>query len=254
MRVIKLTKTDSEPVLVNYYENKKQTERVLIIIGGSGMVRSQFKNIVKLLINKNLNSDIATLSFRGTETNNKRPGIQQFIDLKELLDYLLEKNKAEISIVCTSMGAISTTLTATMKRYGKYINNIIYLDPADYPKAKNFSNVSTWTGFANFSGREKTLSSELTKLNPNTKVNVVFFTIRNFGKDGYTSENLRGKDNPKLFTRLNKEMVNYFYSRTPKKNRGEYIELNKISHAFVRDGNVQANEKRVVNLILRLIR
>jgi len=73
METIKLTKTNLEPLFVNYYKKNEKDDRVLIIVGGSGDDRNKFKNIVALLHDRKLNYDIVAFSFRGVETKKEFP-------------------------------------------------------------------------------------------------------------------------------------------------------------------------------------
>ena len=255
MQVIKLTETNSEPLLVNYFNINNNNNKVLIIVGGSGDVRNKFNNVAGLLHKRGFNCDIVTFSFRGRETNKEFPAKQQCSDLKELVDYLIkEKYKKQISIVCTSMGALSTTVIAVDKNIDKFFESIVYLDPADYPVISETDIEShTWSGIDKFNSDEAVLGNMMKKIKSNVRVHVVNFLIRNFEKSGYAPKNKRGVDSPKLSSRLNNEMVKAFYTNTPAKNRGEYVEDKKLPHAFLRDGSVEENEKHVANLVYRLI-
>jgi len=90
------------------------------------------------------------------------------------------------------------------------------------------------------------------KTGSDVKVDVVNFTLRNYTKKGYAMD--RGKDDPNNFERLNNKMVKSFYDKTPIKNRGKYIEINRIPHAIMRDGNVKENVKKVGDLLFKLIK
>ena len=152
------------------------------------------------------------------------------------------------------MGSISTTLLAINKKYNSFLRQIIYLDPADYLLSQNSEKKGkTWAGFDKFDSEAKTISSEMQKITSDVKVHVVSFTIRNYGPDGYPPPKERSKDNPKLFSRLNNEMVRAFYNKTPVNNRGKFEENEKLPHPFARDGNITKNEERVARLITKLL-
>jgi len=208
-----------------------------------------------LLHKQKLDYDIATFSFRGLETKKKFPAKQQYYDLKELVKYLISvKHKKRISIVCTSMGAISTTLIAVDKYFDKYLHKIIFLDPADYQKInKKEAESETWSGADKFEPKQAILTNKIKDISSSVKIHVVNFLLRNFDKTGYAPVNERGNDNPKLYPPLNNDMVKIFYTNTPAKNRGRYIEDKKLPHAFIRDGNIRENEVRVSELIYGLL-
>jgi hypothetical protein len=64
---------------------------------------------------------------------------------------------------------------------------------------------------------------------------------------------MRGHDNPQMYARLNNEMVRSFYTNTPPKNRGQYIEDATLPHAFMRDGDKQKNMDTILSLLKRTI-
>lgn len=255
METIELTKANPEPLFVNYYQKDEKNDRVLIIVGGSGDDRNKFENIVGLLHNQRLDYDVVTFSFRGRETKKEFPVKQQYYDLKELIEHLISiKHKKRISIVCTSMGAISTTLIAVDKSFNKYLRKIIFLDPADYSLISDKEEIETWSGIDKFEPKQAVLSKKMKKVSSNVKIHVVNFLLRNFGKSGYASVDKRGNDNPELWSRLNNDMVKAFYINTPIRNRGKYIEDKKLPHAFLKDGNVKENERLASGLIYRLLK
>ena len=255
MDALKLVKGNPEPLFVNYYKKDGKDDRVLVFVGGSGDDRNKFENLVALLHERGLSYGIVTFSFRGIETGKEFPTGQQYYDLRELVEYLVsKKHKKKISIVCTSMGAISTTLIAVDKQFNRYLHKIIFLDPADYPKiGKKEPESKTWAGTDKFESKRAVLSNKIKNINSNVKVDVVNFLLRNFGKSGYAPVGQRGGDNPKLYSRLNNDMVKAFYKNTPAKNKGKYVEDRKLPHAFLRDGNVKANEIGASELIYRLL-
>ena len=257
MKLVKLAQSDPEPVLLNYYKHQLEVNEseAVLLVGGDDDDRSVFRNIVSILQNGGVKSDFVTISFRGVESQHMRPLRQQIVDLEEVLSYLVKKrNKSEITIVCTSAGAVSTTYLVTSKKFSKSITKVIYLDPADYYiQDLNKSKYRTWTGSDKYQPNRKTVISLLEKINSEVKIHVVNFLLRNHGQKGYASRKDRGKDNPKLFARLNNKMVESFYSHIPQKNKGEYVEDRQLPHAFVRDGDIRKNEKRVADLIYKLL-
>ena len=123
------------------------------------------------------------------------------------------------------------------------------LDPADYLVDMGEKEGKTWTGYEKYDFEADTLSKLMTKINSNVKVHVVNFKIRNYSDKGYPPESERSKDNSKLFSRLNNDMVEAFYERTPYKNHGMYIEDDSLPHAFLRDGNINKNIKTVCSYL-----
>ncbi len=254
MKTIKLTKNKPEPLLVNYFENDEKNNQVLIIVGGSGDDRNKFNNVARMVLDE-VKFDIVTFSFRGVETQKAFPAIQQYHDLKELVNFLIDdKGKKKIYIACTSMGAVSTTLVAVDKKFNKYLDKIIFLDPADYPEvSEDKTESSTWSGVEKFEQRKAILSNKIKEINSSAKVSVVNFLLRNYGNSGYAPTGQRGIDDPNLHSRLNNDMIKAFYTNTPDKNKGKYLEDRELPHAFLRDGNIKRNEARIVNLICDLI-
>lgn len=250
METIELTKNNSEPLLVNYFENSEKNNEALVIVGGSGDDRNKFNNVANMVLDK-VRSDVVTFSFRGVETQKEFPAIQQYHDLKELINFLVNnKGKKKIQIACTSMGAVSTTLVAVDKKFNKYLGKIIFLDPADYPEvSEDKTESSTWSGVDNFEPEKAILSNKIKDIDSDVKIFVINFLLRNYGKSGYTPIDQRGIDDPNLYSRLNNDMVKAFYTNTPDKNKGEYIEDRELPHAFLRDGNIKRNEEKVASLI-----
>jgi len=250
--IIKIGTQDIEPILLNHYSLNENKKRNLIFVGGSDDDRTKFENIVNQLLINGVFSDIFTISFRGTESERKGEVMDEIQELEEILEHLIKNNKVDkAEIVCTSAGAISTTSLIANDKYSSKIDNAVYLDPADYRKVEG--KYKSWSGFANFNESETLVSNKLTEINSDTKVHVVNFMLKNHSPDGYAPEAERDKNNPNLFKRLNYDMVKAFWNNTPDKNKGKYIEDEILPHAFMRDGDVAKNEKRVVELITETI-
>lgn len=246
---------DKEPIKINYFPNKYK-HKLIIIVGGWGDTRNEFLNIVTLLVNKGINESFTTFSFRGYEDKKYRPLLQQSKDLKEVVEYFIgKKNITEIKLINTSDGAVSSTYLLFSDDFGDSINKAIYLDPADYYQesiGKLTEDIFIWPGFKKFEPTKKVVADLLTKVKSDVMVDVVNFTLRNYGPDGYSPH--PSVDNPNYFPRLNNDMVRNFYEKTPKKNRGKYMEIPGIPHAFLRDGNVKENEIKVADLIFKLVK
>jgi hypothetical protein len=213
------------------------------------------KPFVKKLIENGMKHNIFTFSFKGVEENGSKPLKNQIDDLESILQWAIKNYDGKIDIACTSDGAYSTTHALINHKLSKKIHTAIFIDPADYQISKNTKKEisGTWSGLDEYKPEETTLSSLLSQINTDTTVHVINFLLRNFTEDGYVSEDKRHIDNPKCFARLNNSMVKSFYKNTPKKNKGKYIEDTKLPHAFIRDGNIERNFKRLASLIMKLL-
>lgn len=232
------------------------SDETLIYVGGSADTKDTVIELVENLLIKNVDRNIVTFSFRGYEEKDYQPLQQQVIDLMEILNWTINNLSSKIILVATSMGVYSTVFAVTNSEYNQ--NNIqkaIFIDPADYYTSG--SNIvclcNTWSGCEKFAPTKEIASDLLKGDLCNLKVDVVNFTIRNYTKDGYVDEKFRGTDNPKCFKRLNAEMVKRFYFNVEVKNRGKYLEVNNIPHAFVRDGNVKENIKNLASILVRIL-
>ena len=131
---------------------------------------------------------------------------------------------------------------------------MIFCDPADYYlNSEKLVKKGTWSGSEKYQPKVKTVSSLLKKVKGKSKVHVVHFMLRNHGPNGYEEKDFkkRGQDNPKLFPRLNTQMVKKFYQNLPKKNQGKYIEDHQIPHGINRDGDKEKNQLNLSKLILK---
>ncbi|MDQ6985833.1 MAG: hypothetical protein Q9M91_06695 [Candidatus Dojkabacteria bacterium] len=91
-----------------------------------------------------------------------------------------------------------------------------------------------WGGFSDYKPKNTTASDQLKNLKEKVKVDVVHLTVQNYSKEGYIEKEFKNRDknDSKGFPRLSTEMVKSFYKNTPTEFRGDYIELNKLPHAF----------------------
>lgn len=242
---------------IDFYQSiTSKSDQALVFVGGSEDTKDTFKGIVKLIRSKLTRFNICTFSFR-SPVENKHSLTQQSKDLEEVFDYLLDKKKIKfISIFCTSMGAYSTCYLLISKKYSKTIQEVIFFDPADYYLAEEkHHRKDTWSGFEEYQPHRRVVSDLLKDVNTEVKANVIHLIIRNHGSEGYISEKYsqRGQNNSSFFPRLNTDMVKSFYNKLPKKNQGIYVEKPGIPHGFCRDGNVKQNQKRVADLIVKLL-
>ena len=127
----------------------------------------------------------------------------------------------------------------------------IYLDPADYYLSREGREIypDTWNGQEEYRPVFPTISLLMSDIKGGVTIHIVYFSIRNYENKSYVEPSLRGIDNPHKYSRLNRNMVRNFYNAIPIKNKGEYLEVNQIPHAFLRDGNLSNNFKKVRLLI-----
>lgn len=227
----------------------------LILVGGSGDDARSFDPLIAELHKVLPHIHVVTFSFLGTITQRDVPLHSQVNDLKQVLTQSIQRNNKKVYIAATSQGAYSTTHTLVDDVLGSYISRCIFIDPADYyiDDTIKTSQVRTWSGVMSYLPNKKTISSLMKEIKSNVIIDVIHFTLRNYGKDGYGNPNERGDDNPHMFPRLNTNMVQSFYLNAPEKNRGQYIENNSLPHAFTRDGDIPKNWKILSELIQQRI-
>lgn len=233
----------------------KSSSAVMLFVGGSGDSKDSYTKLMEQLTITFPHYKFITFSFQGVEE-----GIDNFLslqiqDLKEVLYDIFNDKHVEITLIATSNGAFSTSHILVDKQFNPFIKNAILLDPADYfiDGAVTVKNARTWTGLQKYAPSNPTTATLLNKITSDVRVNVVNFTIRNYGEKGYVEKQERGVDNDKKYSRLNNEMVRSFYKNIPKENRGLYIEDNTLPHAFMRDGNLKKNIQRITEIILQCL-
>jgi len=227
----------------------------LILVGGSGDTARSFDPLITELHIHLPHIRVVTFSFSGTVRQTDLPLHSQVSDLKQILTQSIQRNNNKVYIAATSQGAYSVAHILKDSTYAPHINKCIFIDPADYYIDENSktSQARSWSGVMSYLPNKKTVSSLMKEINSNVIIDVIHFTLRNYGKDGYVSPSERGEDNPQKFPRLNSEMVKSFYLNTPEKNRGQYIENNSLPHAFMRDGDIPKNGKILSELIQQCI-
>lgn len=246
--------TSADPIPATIYPATDGQNWVLLV-GGSGDTRAMFDGFAQQL-QQQTGSHIVTFAFRGVESGLPQPLRQQATDLTEVLDYLVAQVKVpRITVVCTSAGAFSVSLALASGRYNGFVDHAIFMDPADYTlDGAAQINPYTLSGLQMYSMPSESAATALGRITDSKLiVDVLFFTIRNFGRNGYVTPSLRGTDDPQLYTRLNKTMVKSFYNNPPAANRGRFIELHNVPHAFVRDGNIACNIQSIVNAVTGLL-
>lgn len=239
---------------IRFFGNTASSD-ILLFVGGSGDSKDSYTNLISRLEPIFPLHKIITFSFKGVEDNSDLPLVQQVGDLMEICDEIINKSDTSISLIATSNGAFSASHIIIDNRYGAYFKDIVLLDPADHyvDTQETGRSSKTWTGLQKYLPTKATSSSLMKKIASEIKVHVVNFTIRNYGVDGYVADKERGIDNVKMVSRLNNDMVKSFYEQTPLINRGFYIEDNSLPHAFMRDGDVDENIDRIINILRKCI-
>ncbi len=226
--------------------------KCLVLIGGVGDPAEIFDPLINMLTNKLPNHTICTFTF--SQKSNKIGLLElQSQELIEVLSQLIHQhNFKAIDLWCTSMGSYSTVKALLDQDYAQSISHAIFFDPADYyldDQTQDVEQENTWSGYQRYNPTKPTVSSTLPALQSNVIIDVVHLTVRNHSSFGYLESDYgnRSLDNPQGFPRLNTEMVKTFYTHTPPKNRGEYLEINNLPHAIFRDGNVTHNLQTIAN-------
>lgn len=242
------------PPPIRFFGNKASSD-ILLFVGGSGDSKDSYNNLISRLEPIFPQHKIVTFSFRGVEDNSDLPLAQQTDDLMEICDEITNKSDTSISLIATSNGAFSASHIIIDNRYGTYFKNIVLLDPADHyiDTQETVSSSRTWTGLQKYEPTKPTSSSLMKKIASGIKVHIINFTIRNYGTEGYVEDGERGTDNVRMVSRLNNDMVRSFYEQTPHANRGFYIEDNSLPHAFMRDGNIDKNIVRIIDILRKCI-
>lgn len=239
------------PLEVNYWGDQKN-KHTIIFADGDGSDKNSAIGSFNLLHEKTTDTNILAFSYRKPQKNDCYL-CNSIEDLSTLTTYAkqnLAPNK--ITIIATSAGAYPTTYLAISSVHNKSIDKIMYLDPADYliHSDNDHSFEMSWAGPENYPMEKPTIAKLLNKIDTDIKIDVVNFMLRNRDVDGYVPVEKRHLDHPDKFARLNNDMVQAFYENTPEKNRGKYIEDHQLPHAFERDGDLEKNRERIVELIL----
>ncbi|MCX6730532.1 MAG: alpha/beta hydrolase [Candidatus Roizmanbacteria bacterium] len=228
---------------------------IILFVGGSGDSKDSFTSLITQLVVAFPHYKFITFSFRGVEDHKNLLLSQQIDDLKWVIKSILETDESKITLVATSNGAYSSSHILINPQFHRHIKNIVFLDPADHYINTQITvkEARTWTGLQPYLPSNPTSSTLLQHISSDIKINVVNFTIRNYGVEGYVEMHDRGIDNKNKYTRLNNDMVKSFYQNTPNKNRGLYIEDDTLPHAFMRDGDVEKNIRRITHILQRCL-
>lgn len=246
------TRKLKESIHINFFSAPNPVSSV-ILIGGSGDTKDSLSPLAEALHSKQKNKNIYTFSFTGVEKNLSPTLKQQTEDLENVLNYIMKKNNTPIILICTSMGAYSAVNVMLSKTYLGHISHVIFLDPADYyiKDESREKGANTWAGFMDYNPTHETASFLLKQIKGNLKIDVIHLPLRNHGPDGYAQN--REIDNPQFYPRLNSKMAKSFYENVPVSNRGKYLEIRDIPHAFARDGNLNENVVVLTNFLNSLL-
>lgn len=237
---------------INLIPSAIANDRCLVLIGGVGDPAEIFEPLINKLASRLPDHTICTFTFSQKSSDLSLLNLQTK-ELVEVLNQLINyHNLKAIDLWCTSMGSYATVIAINDPTYSKYISHAIFFDPADYyldDLAMDVEQETTWSGYTDYHPTRPTVSSILSTLQSNVIIDVVHLTVRNHSNSGYLESDFgnRSHDNPDGFPRLNTEMVKTFYTRTPQKNRGKYLEINNLPHAIFRDGDVNHNLQTITN-------
>lgn len=238
---------------VDFNNSPIQSTKCLILVGGSGDTSLGFKPLIRGL--KKELPDYTIISFTFSSIASSGNILEnQAKELDEVFQQVIKKKMINsIDIFCTSMGAFSTIRLISTGMAPNIIRRVIMFDPADY--YKNTKADHTWSGRDSYSPAQELISDELRNLSANLLIDVVHLTLRNYGENGYIHEKFvdRGQDNIKGYSRLNSKMVKDIHEKIPAKDKGKYIEVSNVPHAFLRDGNIPNNIQSVAKLASSLL-
>lgn len=220
---------------------RNRSSHILILCGGDGDTKETFE-IVSTELSEKDDLNVCTFTYN-TE------GFKSVDDLREIIIELKKSDYVSFDLLGTSMGSICTTMVALEGNFN--IKNVIYLDPADYYiNAKDReSSPDMWDGNTEYEPQYETLSNQVGLINDSTQIHVINFLLRNCRNGQYVNEDLskRGIDYEDGHSRLNNEMVKSFYTNAM--NKGLYIEDQTLPHGLFVSGNIEENNRKVVDII-----
>lgn len=242
--------------MINYKLYKgNDSSHIIVFCGGIGDTKEAFHNLATdLSKNHDLNSCAWDYSIEyRKEANLDVESISKGI--RKLLRELEKIGYKEFTIWGTSLGAVPTVLSVVST--DSNIKSLIFIDPADYyTDPEEFrKHPKTWDGGEKYNPISQTLSNLLSQVKGDTKVNVVHFGLKNCKNKGYIDEKHedRGRAYEDGIPRLNRDMAMSFYTSTPEKNRGEFIDDNILPHGIFNYGDIKKNQERLVELTLEFI-
>lgn len=234
---------------------KRLTQTAILFIGGDHDDKDTYSEILQRISDE---TNLTVFSF--TPRNYVFP-IRELAETKEdileFIDFIFSTlNIQQLFLICTSSGAIMNSYALLNKSFKDKIIASLFLDPADYyfEQDKALYKEISWSGSDKYLPEFTTFSQKLSEINTDSKIDIVFFSIRNCEENSYLPMSLRGVDNPGKNTRMNRDMAKSFFNNLPEKNQGIYKENNKIPHAFERDGDIESNRKERMNEIVNFIK
>lgn len=246
--------TESLQYLKPIYINN-QSQALVLFLSGDGTT-NDFEAISKKLNERNSTYDYFSFVYRGSESNFSQSLSSIIEDSTVIATQLFIKYK-EIHLVCTSTGAVPLIFLLCNPELNPKIRKVVLLDPADYylPTRNDTQLVGKylWGGAAAYSPTHETVSDMLLEYEGNAKIHVVGFTLRNTDGTNYYPVEKRHLDHEGGSPRMNQEMVKAFYNKTPTQNKGKYVMLKDVPHAYVRDGDIENNTSILTELIAGLL-
>ncbi len=239
-----------KPIYIN-----NDSQSLVLFLSGDGMT-NDFEGISKRLNEENSAHDYLSFTYRGSEEDiiQSLPTIIE--DSDTIAKQFFTKYK-EVHLVCTSTGAVPSIFLLCNPEWNAKIRKVVFLDPADYymPTSNDTQLVGNypWGGAAAYSPTHKTVSNMLLEYNGSALIHVAGFTLRNTNGESYYPSEMRHLDHEGGFPRMNQEMVKAFYEKIPTQNKGEYLTLNDVPHAYVRDGMIEKNLSVLTELITELL-
>lgn len=244
---------------VDFYSAANESKTTLVFVGGSGDVKDNWNEIIEHLQEKTKDYNFATFTFSERLSDKKYTLKQQTHDLDAVIKHLICKTDTEeIIIMATSMGFSSTSMVLAGSVHTPYIKRVLLIDPADYLLSDHqelAEKDGTWGGADDFDKSANLYSNLAAAWRRDIRVDVVHFTLKNYGPDGYLDQEYkdRGKDHEDGFARLNTQMIESIYEKLPDSIKGQYLTLDGVPHGIGRDGDIDSNRKKVADLLFDLI-
>lgn len=246
--------TETLQYLKSIYINNHSPSLVLFLSGDG--TTNDFEAISKKLNERNSTFDYLSFVYRGSESNFSQSLSSIIEDSKVIATQFFIKYK-EIHLVCTSTGAVPLIFLLCNPKLNPKIRKVVLLDPADYylPTSNDTQLVGNypWGGAAAYSPTHETVSDMLLEYEGNAKVHVVGFTLRNTDGTNYYPVEKRHLDHNVGYPRMSQEMVKAFYNKIPTQNKGKYVMLKDVPHAYVRDGDIENNTSILTELVAGLL-
>lgn len=240
----------------NIYKQNGARSLVVFIPGTGDGTEMQY-NFWRSLLDKIDNNHHDYLFIDSTFIFNGDHKTQELIDHNRKSIAVILEQYHTIRIFASSMGAYVSTFLVEDELINKKLTRLILLDPADYPLSQVavlLDQTTTWSGYKEFNPVEPVSAIKMREIE-DIVIDVAYFTLRNYSKDGYIDKDYKDRrgDHVGGVTRLSKEMVRNFYENVQMQNRGYFIEVPNLPHGFERDGDIEENKRRLVELIRMFI-